>query len=351
MEIIRRIGELDVLVDTSEPCGIYLEESAVSSISASGVAPRGKTELLSLLASNDKFLPLTLHWELLDHCNLKCPFCYIVGHSSKPIVRLFSIERHLTDLVEAGLIFCTLTGGEAILHPDFTAIYQLLKERGVCVEVYTNGLAINAELIDVFLSFPPSTVEVSLYSLSNDHLASVYGARSKNAATTILSNVLCMRDAGVNVICKTFLTTITAPDVGSIAQWCNDNHLYHYTSSEFTQSYDGKQLGRYAINETAAPKPATDKVLCMPCKAKSYGTALNSEFAISPCAAIQLSDCTFDLKQIGVKESLRRMAAFMKRFQNTEIRPGKDSSRYATCIAYANPVRDAAGEILYFEHP
>lgn len=352
MEIIRKIGRYEVLVESSEPCGIYFEESAIAPTSGDDAVTLGKSEMLGVLASGDDYLPLTCRWELLDRCNFTCPFCYIVGHSFKKLVRFSEIRSHLAELIEEGLLFCTLTGGEVTIHPDFRAIYQFLKEHGVVVEVFTNGYAIDDGLIELFRSHPPIAVEVSLYSLDNERLRGTYGVRDGQGASKVLENVLRLKRAGVNVTCKTFLNTITMSDMEAVVLWCKDNDIEHYSSSEITQAYDGADLAGYAIKNLNVQAREPKKVVCLPCKTKNYGSAINASFSIYPCPSIMLSDCTFDLRQLGVAESLRRMKAFMRRFQDTEIRgSGCGMSGCASCMAYANPVRNEAGELLHFAQP
>ena len=138
----------------------------------------------------------------------------------------------------------------------------------------------------------------------------------------------------------------------AVVLWCRDNEIEHYSSSEITQAYDGADLSGYAVKASdvkASCLKEPKRAVCLPCKTKNYGSAMNATFSIYPCPAIRLHDCTFDLRQLGVTESLRRMKAFMRRFQDTEIRGGEyGASGCGSCMAYAKPVRDEAGELLHF---
>lgn len=350
MGIIRQIGEHELLIDPSGPCEISLGSSLVALLDSK----RGleKSTLMKLLARGDQYYPLSLVWEMLDSCNLACPFCYIVGHSKHKIARFREIEPHLIDLVDAGLLFCTLTGGEATMHPDFTVIYEFLKTRGVVVEIFSNGHAIDEDLVALFVRLPPVEIEISIYTLDDRRFREVYGFRADGGAARVLRNVLNLKEAGLNVTCKTFLNTVTAEDIVEVSEWCAANDIYHYSSSEITRAYDGADLSTFAVTAPATMSGLSvkDASVCLPCGTKNYGSAINAAFEIYPCPSIRLTDCTYDLRTMGVPSALAAMKAFMRKFQDSVIRSA-GGTKCASCIAGAVPIRNELGEILHFSDP
>jgi MoaA/NifB/PqqE/SkfB family radical SAM enzyme len=354
MELLRQLGHHTVFINANESCGISLEDSTLRSIQFQDSSMSlSKKQLLGAISNGDDYLPLSLYWEVLDRCNFSCPFCYIVGHSSSRIVRFSEIHSHLSDLVEEGLLFCTLTGGEAILHPDFADIYTFLKESGVFVEVFTNGYTLDDKLIDLFMRYRPYSIEVSLYSMKDDKLKRVYGASGDRPAATVRDNVLKLQKHGLPVVCKTFLNTLTRVDLAEIVRWCGDNALEHYSSSDLTPAYDGASLSHFQVDnkegDSRLPIAPVKSYVCFPCDTKHYGCAITPSFEIFPCPSIRHRDCYFDLRQLGVRESLRRMKSFMRTFQNMEIKGGYGGQAGCkTCIAFSEPLRNESGEILFF---
>ena len=261
------------------------------------------------------------------------------------------MQPHVADLVEAGVLFCTLTGGEAMLHPDFNEIYTFLKRTGVFVEVYTNGYTLNGAVVELFRKYRPYAIEVSLYSMSDAKLKNVYNASGDRPAATVRNNVLRLKANGLPVVCKTFLNTTTREDLDDISRWCSEHALEHYSSAELTSAYDGVNLDHFkVVNQSAdsrLPILAAQKDVCLPCGTKNYGCALTSAFEVYPCPSIRHKGCFFDLRQLGVRESLSRMKAFMRTFQDSEIRGTREDGG-KTCMAFAQPVRDLSGNILYF---
>jgi sulfatase maturation enzyme AslB (radical SAM superfamily) len=89
--------------------------------------------------------------EVTTHCNMKCKGCY------KGIDRLDSIAEHeplekiKSDILELKRIrncgIITISGGEALLHPQIEEIVAFVKSKAMHSFIHTNGILINDELI------------------------------------------------------------------------------------------------------------------------------------------------------------------------------------------------------------
>ncbi len=354
MKVLRRIGKHAVRVDCNSAYGLELDKTLVQSANQSNRSINfTRKQLLQSLASEDEYYPISIHWELLDKCNLACPFCYIVGHSNSRVVRFRDIEQQLSEIVDAGLLFCTLTGGEATIHPDFVEIYGYLRSRGVLVDLFTNGLMLSREIIDALESQKPMTVEVSIYSLDDNVLAEKYGAKAKHPAKAVLNNVLQLKRAGINVSCKTISTTLTEPEIQEISEWCTRHEVHHESSGKIIGAYDGQSLSQFAIT-TEQPRDS-DHVKKIPveysalaCGTRNYGAAINSAFALYPCPSIRHPEAYFDLRTLGVSEALRKMKAYIRGHQDLKI-VASDSTQVLgrPCLANAKPIRNNNGRIIY----
>ena len=183
-----------------------------------------------------------------------------------------------------GYFFCTLTGGEITLHPDFEEIYEFLKSQGVIVTLYTNGLFVNDDIIKLLKRLPPKAVEVSIYSLSNDVMKSVYGAPRVGSAEIILQNILKLRDAGINVSCKTLASSLSDIEFSNIVSWCRSEKLIHNSSSNITNGYDGVDLSQFRSNyrdlQPIQFLSKSHKSVALPCGTRNYGCAMTSSFRI-----------------------------------------------------------------------
>lgn len=85
----------------------------------------------------------TLLVEITNACNLACPVCYSDARGDRKMP-LEDFKRYVDDLIEAkgGLDSVQLTGGEAMMHPEFWEFVSFLHGRAGIKKIYipTNGL-------------------------------------------------------------------------------------------------------------------------------------------------------------------------------------------------------------------
>ena len=100
--------------------------------------------------------PLQLPWtaetvphavlDILRGCNIRCRDCYNIQPDH--IRPLAEIEAQLDALMRLRKLHSvSLVGGEITLHPELVQIVQLVRRRGLFVELFTNGVALNEDLL------------------------------------------------------------------------------------------------------------------------------------------------------------------------------------------------------------
>jgi MoaA/NifB/PqqE/SkfB family radical SAM enzyme len=82
--------------------------------------------------------PRTLLFLINRGCNLRCSFCDLWDNPQN--ISLKQVGPILDDAVAIGTKIVVLTGGEPLMHPDIQAIIRMAKERGMAVNMTTNGL-------------------------------------------------------------------------------------------------------------------------------------------------------------------------------------------------------------------
>lgn len=164
--------------------------------------------------ADERFLTagsFTLQWHLTQACDLHCRHCY--DRSAREAVRLEDAVRVLDDLVG----FCrerrvrgavSLSGGNPLLHPDFTAIYRAVVERGFAVSILGNP-APRARIEELLAIAEPGFYQVSLEGLP-EHNDWVRGQGHFDRTVAFLR---VLRELGVSTM---VMLTLTADNVDQV---------------------------------------------------------------------------------------------------------------------------------------
>lgn len=113
--------------------------------------------------------------ELTYACNLACRYCYNpVARKNQPRkapppppteppLSFEEIVDLLDQMKAMGILYLTLTGGEALLHPRFFDVAKEARARAFALRVFTNGVAITAEVARRLRDLRVYCVEMSLH--------------------------------------------------------------------------------------------------------------------------------------------------------------------------------------------
>ncbi len=137
--------------------------------------------------ARDKAVPIKGVFELTPHCNLDCKMCYVHLNPEQmngcKTLSADEWERLMSQAVESGMMFATLTGGECLVHPDFERVYLYLHNKSVRVGVLTNGVLLDEEKIEFLKKNPPVNLQITLYGANEDMYEKVTGKREFTRVT------------------------------------------------------------------------------------------------------------------------------------------------------------------------
>jgi SynChlorMet cassette radical SAM/SPASM protein ScmF len=108
-----------------------------------------------------------LYFYLTEGCNLACRHCWLspkldpVGdrYATLP-VELF--ETAIQEAKPLGLSSVKLTGGEPLLHPQFTKLIEIIRREELALTIETNGLLCTPEIAKEIAKSPNRFVSVSI---------------------------------------------------------------------------------------------------------------------------------------------------------------------------------------------
>lgn len=83
--------------------------------------------------------PLLVWLELTSVCHLRCAHCFLDGAPSRSQISLTDVKRIVKELAELGVLRLTLTGGEALLHPDIAEILSIVNSYKLGIRLFSSG--------------------------------------------------------------------------------------------------------------------------------------------------------------------------------------------------------------------
>jgi len=156
--------------------------------------------------------PFWLNLELTNRCQLDCLFCSR-QKSRRPLGDLsLELARRLVEEARAqaeavGFVGVRFTGwGEPLLHPRAAEIAALVKEAGLKLKIYTNGLALTPRLMDLFIGLEVDDLQFSLQGLTPSQYEFNRRGATYGRLRASLELAACRRGAAT----KPFLSVLTS---------------------------------------------------------------------------------------------------------------------------------------------
>ncbi|MBI3557818.1 MAG: radical SAM protein [Deltaproteobacteria bacterium] len=157
-----------------------------------------------------------VHWELTNHCNLKCVHCYLAPDPRRELTTA-EIKDVIDQLLEVGALTLTLSGGEPLLRRDFAEIYQYAHGKGFVLQIFTNGTRISPAVVELFKTHPPFKVEITLNGITAETFEKVTAV--KGSFETCMSGIRAIHEAGIRLVLKTNGMTLNIHEVLKIKEF------------------------------------------------------------------------------------------------------------------------------------
>ena len=168
-------------------------------------------------ASLDR-VPFMVSLDITYRCDLRCTHCYAghrVAETREEAAELATEEvlSLLEQVASAGCLHLLLSGGEPLLHPDFT-IYTAARRLGMLVTVFTNATLIGDAHLDLFADYRPQKVDVSLYGATPATYERVTGV--PGSYTRAIDGIEGLVGRGIPVGLKTMILRENVDEVGAM---------------------------------------------------------------------------------------------------------------------------------------
>lgn len=188
--------------------------------------------------SGKALIPLRYFFELTYRCNLQCPYCYVGNDRSKE--ELTTDEWfNIIDQIP-WYSFVTLVGGEPLIRKDFIDILMKVSKKTFGkLNVVSNGILINDEIIDAFIKSKMMLLSVSLdgYGVNHDKNRAKDGIFEK-----IISNFEKMNSRAKRpmIDIKTIVLENNLDDLVKLYKMC-DEMKFNFLSISFLRNNNLKQ--------------------------------------------------------------------------------------------------------------
>jgi radical SAM protein with 4Fe4S-binding SPASM domain len=233
-------------------------------------------------------IPLDGSIELTHRCNLRCVHCYLGDQDS---IRRHRREELSTDevlalideIVEAGALNLTFSGGDPMVRKDFPAVYAYAVKKGLLVTVFCDGVLITERIRSLFAQFPPRKVEVSLYGATRETYEGITQVRGSFAGC--LAGIERLREDGHRFTLKTVLMQQNRHELEAMRAMANGLGVdFYFDTAIFPCLPHGDNGGN--ANQARQESTATSVDVAPPSRHRPLDFRLPPEDA----AAAQLAD-------------------------------------------------------------
>ncbi|MCM1273663.1 MAG: radical SAM protein [Clostridium sp.] len=159
-----------------------------------------------------KYQPITCVWEVTMGCNMRCGHC---GSScAEPLEGELTTAEALDlcdQIADLGLRWVTLSGGEPLTRKDITQIVKRLSDRGVAVNMITNGLLLDRTMAEQLKENGIATLAISIDGTKEIHDE----IRKAGAFDNARRGFQYMKELGIK---SGVVTTITNKNMGILGE-------------------------------------------------------------------------------------------------------------------------------------
>ncbi len=188
--------------------------------------------------SSGKRIPSDGAIEVTFRCNLKCRHCYIV-HEAEEELTTKEIYHILDEIAEAGCLWLLFTGGEPLTRNDFLDIYVYAKRKGFIITLFTNGTLITPEIADFLRKWPPFTVEITLYGITQETYERFTGV--PGSFECCMKSIKLLTEKKIPLKLKAVVTTLNKDELWKIKEFAESLRVDFRFDPHISARVDGSK--------------------------------------------------------------------------------------------------------------
>lgn len=131
-----------------------------------------------------------MHLYLTNACNLRCPHCYMsAGKKNDNELSLLEVKNIIDNFHSISNGIITLSGGEVTMRQDFEEICAYAYNKGVLIDVLTNGVLWTDDMINRISPYV-HRIQISIDGYNEEENAKIRGASSFNKSIHTMEQFL-----------------------------------------------------------------------------------------------------------------------------------------------------------------
>lgn len=301
-EAIASVGELvaELLSD-----GFLIGNCSTTDLTATDDDQAGEQTLLAIeMMAIQSLIPYSVTFETTYNCNEFCIHCYM--DRGKKSLCFGKIIEILDQLIEAGTLFISFTGGEFFTRKDALEIVDAAHERGFVIDILSNGIVIDKAVATFLGCRRVRRVQLSVYGYQRETHDGI--TRVKGSLARTIQAIHALKDADVKVelaypmmrqnfqeryqiweMAKSLDCAISpSPIITARNSGSTDTHGLRLTDEEFRQFYTDEELsalysGRKPFSTHMLYFGFTDILEAAPCYSGFNTCAISPEGKVYPC--------------------------------------------------------------------
>jgi len=170
-------------------------------------------------------VPLSGSIEITSRCNLRCVHCYLARprETTSDLGTEFTQDelfRIIDEIVEDGCLWLLITGGEPLFRPDFRSVYLHGKRKGLLITLFTNATLMTPRTADLLAEWPPLSVEITLYGMTEATYEAV--TKAPGSYRRCMEGIELLLDKGVPFKLKSSILTLNCHEIPEMKEFAEE---------------------------------------------------------------------------------------------------------------------------------
>lgn len=176
------------------------------------------SDLFDACLSSNKLYSATI--ELTRNCNFSCAHCYNLPETRLPMLSFNELSKLINSLAELNCLYILFTGGEPLIHRDFSRLWEHAYNKGILPTLFTNAFLLNGDHFSLFRKYPPLDIEITMYGFSDETYKLVTG--KSNAFGRVKENILMLKKLKIPFSLKSVVLRQNINEIYSIFKFAKE---------------------------------------------------------------------------------------------------------------------------------